>query len=588
MSIAQQVFTNAGKSMLGRAQHAETLNVSKIVIGSGGASQPSDIYPLTQLIVQELLVNITAQRDYGDGTLLVEGSFLSSDAPHAFDLREVGVLAHVGGEADRLYSAANCFNDPPDHVDPASPSVYTFKIKLIIDRIPEAQVIVQIGPSENMIGTNIGADTVGPGFYKDTQGNVMRFKRVKQGFGIVITDEGDDVKFDVQAFTLQNDLDLYVPSTYPGQPPELCFPTVQAAHDHLLQYSIPTDKFARIHVYKGVFSQASTIVFSHPHCSQISLIGWPHETYNVDASGGITYIDSTHKKVTLAVGTVMTNFAVGDCVYLKRCHTSWSGGCRVTAINTVTRELTLTIHNRSALLPYSTHQAIAGMQLVRFPTILKCTADLTNDWGIGNLSFPYGMMLVQDIASDGGYAGFGFGAYPAAVEYCMAIHHIKGFASAGPLAFYRENCATDCDFGVSASPMFAPEETYINACGAGILGEASIAGYFPPNPAYGYPVTLCYLTHCHHGGRIWGAVLNCGAMFFTNNDVGFHTNIQGSVNNGPWGSQGAQNTIDLYATGMSFMWWNRAGGGVPSSSPAADAYGTNMNSFIHVENFPLP
>jgi hypothetical protein len=583
MSIAQQVFTNAGKSMLGRAQHAETLNISKIVIGSGALTQPSDIYPLTQLVNQELVVTISAERDYGDGTLLVEGSFLSSDAPHPFDLREVGVIAHIGGEADRLYSAANCFNDPPDHVDPASPTVYTYKIKLIIDRIPEAQVVVQIGPSENMIGTNIGPDTVGPGFYKQTVGNVMQFKRAKAGNGMTITDEGDDVRFDTTAFTLQNDLDLYVPLTYPGQPPNLCFPTVQAAHDHLLQYSIPTDKFARIHVYKGVFSQHDTIVFSHPHSSQISLLGWPHEEYPIDPVGGITYLDGGHKKVQLIVGTVMSNFAVGDCVTLKNCHASWSGGCRVTQIDSINRTLTVSILNRSSLVPYSVHQAINGMKLVRWPTVLKSTADLVNEWGVGGLSFPYGMMLVQDIASDGGYGGFGFGAYAAACKYCMAIHHVKGFASEGPFALFRYNVATDCDFGMSGSPLFAPEETYINACGAGIFGDAQVAGFFLPNPQFGYPVTLCYLTHCNHGARIWSTVLSCGAMFFTKNDVGFHMNIMGRLNQGPQGSQGAQNTIDVYCTGMSFAWWKQAGGSVPTTNPPADAYGQNMNSFIHVE-----
>ena len=144
MSLSLQEFTNAGKSMLGRAQNREVLTITKIVVGSGSAVQPSDLLPLTALKVKEMDVVISAKVDYGNGTMLVEGSFRSDAAPHAFYLKECGIMAHIGAEADRLYSCANVFAGAADYVDPAAATIQSFKIKLIIDRVATGDVIVQI------------------------------------------------------------------------------------------------------------------------------------------------------------------------------------------------------------------------------------------------------------------------------------------------------------------------------------------------------------------------------------------------------------------------------------------------------------
>ena len=218
MSISKQEFTDAGKSMLGRAQNAERLTISKIVVGSGSAAQPSDLWPLTALKVFEMNVAISTKNDYGDGTLLVEGSLRSDQAPHAFDLREVGVMAHVGTEADRLYSVANCFAEPPNQVDPASPTIEVFKIKLIVDGVPTANVAVSISPSENVVGENIGADIVSPGVYHDALGNVLHFKRLVQGANMDIHDSTDGNSIYIGMNLLPNSVDLYVPMSYVGAP----------------------------------------------------------------------------------------------------------------------------------------------------------------------------------------------------------------------------------------------------------------------------------------------------------------------------------------------------------------------------------
>jgi hypothetical protein len=274
MSLSKHEFTNAGRSMLGRAQAGETLTVTKIVVGSGVAGAPSDLWPLTALISFKLNVTISSKRDFGNGTLLVEGNFRSDDASVAFDLREVGVMAHIGAEADRLYSVANVFAETPVHIDPAAPVITAFKIKLIVDRIPSTSLVVQIGPSEAVTGENVGTDTIGPGFYKESIGNVQRFKRAAAGVGMVIT---EDVAENVITFStkrLTANLDLYVPATYPGiSDPDVLFPTIQAALDSVADLSIPTDKFVTIHVYSGNFVQTTTTVVDHPNASQIKIVG---------------------------------------------------------------------------------------------------------------------------------------------------------------------------------------------------------------------------------------------------------------------------------------------------------------------------
>ena len=229
MSLAKQEFTDAGRSMLGRAQNHEILTISKIVVGSGSATTPSELWPLIALKTFEMNVVISAKRDYGQGTLLVEGSLRSDTAPHAFLLKEVGIMAHVGNEADRLYSVANVFAGAADLIDPAAPTIQVFKIKLIIDRIPAANLVVNIGPSENVLGENVGPDTVGPGVYRDAAGNVLYFKRLVQGSNMEIHDSTDGNSIYIGTSVLHNNVDLYVPKSYPGiTDPEVLFDTIQA------------------------------------------------------------------------------------------------------------------------------------------------------------------------------------------------------------------------------------------------------------------------------------------------------------------------------------------------------------------------
>src|SRR5215471_14639332 len=218
MSLAKFEFTNAGRALLTRAQNGETLTITKIVVGDGTASVPSDLWPLTALIHKVLDVTISSIRNLGNGIMLVEGSFNSDVLTSAFELREAGVMAHIGAEADQLYSVSNVFDSPPDHIDPAVPTVQAFKVKFIIDRIPTDSLIIQIGPSEAVLGENVGSDAVGPGPFKEAVGNVLRFKRFIAGAGMSITEDTAENAITFATKTLTTNIDLYVPESNPNAP----------------------------------------------------------------------------------------------------------------------------------------------------------------------------------------------------------------------------------------------------------------------------------------------------------------------------------------------------------------------------------
>jgi hypothetical protein len=284
MSINRQELTNAGRDMLGRANAGESLTISRMVIGAGRAAAPADLWPLTSLLDHRLNVPFTQKRDQGNGVLLCEGGFNSSSVAAAFELCEVGVMAHIGAEADRLYSVANVMATGADNVDPAVESIHAFKIKVVIDRAPNVTVV--IGTSDDIMAENIGADTVGPGWFREKIANTLRFKRAVAGTGIeLIENPADPFAITISQKTLIADLDLYVPLNNPGGTPTTRFATIQQAHDYLLDYYIPPNRFANINV--GLMDLVSaTISINHPQSSQIRILGSRGPIININDPGG--------------------------------------------------------------------------------------------------------------------------------------------------------------------------------------------------------------------------------------------------------------------------------------------------------------
>jgi hypothetical protein len=466
MSLSKQEFTDVGRSMLGRAQAGETLTISNIVVGSGAAGAPSDLWPLTALIVHELDVVISSKRDFGNGTLLVEGNFRSDDAPHAFDLREVGIMAHIGTEADRLYSVANVFTDVPVHIDPAAPVITAFKIKLIVDRISSDDIIVQIGPSEAVTGENIGSDTIGPGFYKESIGNLQRFKRAAAGVGMIITEDTAEEVITFATNQLTVDVDLYVPLSYPSPPSGArLFATIQDAHDYLLTFTIPANKFARIHVAAGHYTQTIPIQFTHPNARQIQVLGQAVTTKTV--SGTITRAGTLpNLDITVPIPSGTAGIAVNDVVYLYDAPHAQMESCGyVTQVLSTSVKIRMRIAN---VLPPASIAALGTTKLL----VIPCQFSSSTASGSGVFNCPNGINLVK---------GFGFRSTVAlqgtaiqvldtggALEHCYAVNYSVGFAIGG------------------AQTLLTPVVS-ANACNVGIeVGPSGNVFLQPPNPVGGW------------------------------------------------------------------------------------------------------
>jgi hypothetical protein len=453
MSIAKQEFTNAGRSMLGRAQNTEVLRLTKIVVGSGTATQPSDLWPLTALKQYVMDVTISARRDFGNGVLLVEGSFKSVDAPAAFDLREVGIMAHIGAEADRLYSVANVFTDPPDHIDPAAPTIQVFKVKLIVDRIPTGQLVIDIGPTEAVMGENTLDDAVGPGVYKETLGNVLRFKRLEAGTRIEMIEDANEDKITIGVKTVNQNLDFYVPLTYPGiTDPATLFPTIQAALDSVADVIIPANRSVTVHVYSGHFAQTTPVLITHPNGTQINIVGV--DVVQLAVTGTITVaVAGAAPNYTVSVTVPsLAGIAVGDVVQIFNAPSGLleTGGYVVATRPTPTP--TVDIRIRSNVAPTSI-AAAGNTKLILYPSQITTNVPA----GINVFQTKYGIGLIKNFGIRNLQAArVGVGIVLEGVgtlEKIAALGFSIGFGVRnGSLTLNPSALCTQCNVGVQIAP----------------------------------------------------------------------------------------------------------------------------------------
>ncbi len=458
MSLSKQEFTNAGRDMLGAAQAGDTLNITKIVVGSGSAAVPSDLWPLTNLIAFEMNVTISSKRYLGNGVMIVEGNFRSDEAPHAFYLRELGIMANVAAlvPADRLYSVANVFADPPDYIDPAAPTIQSFKIKLIVDRVDPDNITVTIGPSEAIMGENVGDETTGPGWFKEADGNILKFKRAVAGPGIELTEapapaDGADT-IEIATKQLRTNVDLYVPASYPGAPPDAVFATVQAAHDYLLAFHIPADKLAKIHVYSGHFANTIPTVFAHPDAARIQVLGLDiiarSITGAITRTGALPTVD-----VTVNV-TPTTGIAVNDVVYLYdmpgATGASFAEGCGY-VVSFTTHTVTVRMHIENISPPASVN-ALASTKLLIFPTQFT-----SNFSGAAVFKCPNGINLIKNFAFKSTIAQQGTAVdvlgLNAALQHVLAVNYEIGIGIGASITNFTPIVAANaCSIGIEVGP----------------------------------------------------------------------------------------------------------------------------------------
>lgn len=620
MSIAQQEFTNVGRSMLGRAQAGETLTISSIVVGDGTASQPSDLWPLLALIDTKLVVTISAKNDLGNGTLLVEGSFESPAATAPFYLREVGVMAHVGTEPDRLYSVANVFADPPDYIDPAAPVIEAFKIKLIIDRIPSDHVIVQIGPTDAVMGQNIGSEAVGPGVFSDAVANLLEFRRLVQGTGMDIHYSPDGNSIYIGTRTLQTNLDLYVPANNPdappSPPPNTVFPTIQAAHDYLLQFTIPPQYQATIHVHElnHAIIQTPPINFTHPNSTQINVIGEAPVSQLIDsitpagAPLGTTKVCHMHSAPTgLAVNKYV---AILDPIW------GYGGGCFITAI--AGSAVTCNVYDQGGRPPYAvTDSGASSPRLVYLPTVLQLNAQPTQlttmincPFGIGTFKNICAIGDPRNVAPSNNLMNYltyiwNIGGIGGALVNCWAMCARRGFNLYGvgvslscdhPWPYVGAIVASNCAFGIIGSSVVTGfDRTYVNGCAQGICpGQFAIGSI-----TAGMPYTILYLNHNYYGVNCSGIMLT-GSVAYSCNNTAFQSYAGGSITCGaqypsvPDYMGGVDtNGMDLNATGLAYIWYDQWNQAMPRTTPPHDSVApadlaSGQLSFIHVQNSGPP
>jgi hypothetical protein len=599
MALAQQVFTDVGIDMLGRANAGVLLTISKMVVGAGVAAVEDDIFPLTALINFKANCVIVRKTDLGGGEMLISGVLNEADLTGPpFQLRELGIMAHTGSNGgtrepsdvpgiggsdapvpvpeivpDSLYCASNVFADPPDTITPGGSVTHAFDLTIKIDRATNITVV--IGDAGVVDCVNIPSDaTVGPGWYASRVGDVFQFKRAVAGTGMELIDGGDRVT--IRQKTLQANLDLYVPTSNPNAPsPDVAFPTIQAAHDYLLGFIIPPDKFATIHVYLGTFNHTSGILFSHPNSRQISLIGEPRVEKTITS---VTYVNTSNKDVVV---NSSSGLITGQRVYVAVCAPAWSGGCKINTITGTT--LRLSALTRSARV-YSTNFTGVAWKLRYYPTVLLFTGlPVTTP----ALWFPNGIKSVENICVDGGdcHSCFAVESGAAVIKNVSAWNAVRGISGGAASVNIAGECSvTDCTFGItSLGPIAAFEQLYINSCDQGVL--ASAPGFAIGSIQAGMDTTIVYVTRCQFAGvASTGSNLRGGSWWMSTNDTGLNCQLQSIMTmNVAYPSLVENQTTDLFAQGMSYIQWDRRSQPAPICNPVAEIVG-NQNSMIHLLN----
>jgi len=643
MALNIQVFTNVGITMLGQADAGQTLTISRIVIGSGSANQDSDLYPLTALINWQEDVTITRKQDLGNGVMLVSGVINEWDMPAGppFQLRELGIMAYttvsvgtVGAPSllppagkpapeplttDQLYCVSNVYHDQPQTVTPGGTNSWAFDIHVEIDRA--TNVIINIGQVTTYDCENIPTDdTVDPGWYAGRAGNVFQFKRAVAGTGIILDQTTYPDRIIIGAAQLAHNLDLYVPANNPDAPPtpppNTVFASIQAAHDYLLQFTIPPQYFATIHVHELNNAVISTppINFTHPNSSQIKVIGQPPVSIAVNS---ITPGTGTNK--IAAVGST-AGLHVGQYVGLLDCYWGYGGGCYITALGA--GQVTLNTYDQGGQPVYGKTQTGAGPRLVYLPTVIQINANPTVITGMFNLPFGIGLMqnicLVGDTRAtapgnnlnnymtyiiDGGGVGGqlvnvwtfngrrGFNLFSGA--WGLSCDH--------PWPYVGAIIACNCGFGIlGTGPITAFDRTYVNGCTQGIVPGG--AGMAVGSITTGMDYTIVYLNHNYFGINCAGGLFLGGSYVMSCNATAVQCVTRGSITMGAaysslfeWNSGATADTNgqDIVAVGNSYVWYDRHGQNpapyLPRCNIATDSVATadlqtGQLSYIHMQS----
>jgi hypothetical protein len=649
MALNLQVFTNVGISMLGQADAGQTLHVTRIVVGSGSANQDSDLYPLTQLIQWQADVTINRQQDLGNGVMLVSGTLNEWDMPAGspFQLKELGIMAYttttqitgagappVSGKgplppdpkttSDQLYCVSNVYHDAPQTITPGGTNSWAFNVQVEIDRA--TSVVIQVGAASTYDCENVPvSDVTDPGWYFGRQGNVFEFKRAVEGSGIQLDSTTYSDRIIISTRSLTQDLDLYVPVNNPDGAGKPHFASIQAAHDYLLQFTIPPQYYANIHVHElnHAVIIADPTNFSHPNSSQINLIGENPVSLPIQSiTPGTGSAKICHMTNTAGL-TVNKYVAIVDSFW------GYGGGCYITAVSPNV-SVTCNTYDQGGQPVYGkTDTGGSHPRLVYLPTTIQISATPTVVPS-GFFNFPYGIGTIQYICFvgdprqnapsnnlmnyvtyiiDGGGIGGqlvdvwcfngrrGFNLY--AGTWSLQSDRLTGSWNT-----YCAGCiATNCAYGILAlSTVTAFDRTYVNGCNSGI--SPSGAGTAIGSITGGMDWTVVYVNHCLYGVYNSGGLFLGGSYVFSCNWHAVQNVSRGSSTFGAaypslfeWntGATLDTNLLDITAVGNSYVWWdchgqNPVGGAfaprtnIPHDDVTPANLLTGQLSYIHIQD----
>lgn len=569
----KQILTDKGWDALADALAHKKLTFVHLSAGDGTVTGDAQMQTMVQLSHWIMDFPITSYTDDGQGQVTLIGTLASANVTTGFYFRELGVNATIDDGTELLFSCSNT-GDQADFIpDKNSPGqvIQSVEVKVKIDRA--TNVVINVQPSLDVTAQNIGAGTIGPGWFRDKIGQILNFKRLKTSGALVTTETSDLITINCPLPPpIPTDLDLYVPVD--SVKPTTSFPSIQAAWDSLANFSIPSNRQVRIHVAEGIFNLTSQINLNHTNGSQISIIGAPvvklpivsinpnwisQGKYNWQAD--VTVQDASKVQIDDIVGW----YGSGS--------TAWDGAHRVVSKSGNTIRILLPCYRASGF-PISNINGTVHVNptLLWYPTRNRCTFAGINVYvsyyGLGkfsNMSFLSTKSAAQPTQRSW-YTLIVLGA--ARVEDCAFCRgdygHLYAGGSAGQLTLSRVYVG-DSMAGIISAAVVSCER-----------GDGSTA--LGANPGSGsVMVGCCYRGLWGAGGRFFGLFARAsacegeGILADTGGSVGLNIDPVGrsagmnycSYNNsGLVGGNGGQsrvdaidstsNTTDLFAfnTGM--------------------------------------
>ena len=305
----RSILTDVGWDALGDAEAGQHIEYTHLEAGDGFVyGGDAEIFAMTNLVHKVMNFPITNFTNDGQGQITLIGVISSQNVTTGFQFREIGVRCTIDGGPSILYAVSNA-GDDADYMPSSGESgvvIQTVQIIIKIDRAENVSIVVQ--PGLDVTCQNIGAATVGPGWFRDKQGQICWFKRINSPKGTLELSETTElVSIDIPSITI--DLDMWVALGNPDIFPH--FSTIQKALDYLFPLTIKPGIFVTIHVAAGVWLNSAPILINHVQGQQVKIIGEASAAKTVTSCQSL---GTNTVRLNAAAGT-FSGMVVGDYIY---------------------------------------------------------------------------------------------------------------------------------------------------------------------------------------------------------------------------------------------------------------------------------